>query len=79
MVAHIQKYHDMHIRPNITKAEWDHLKTFKAQQELIKLLADKGPAIVFEKDQKYIKRNKLKLKLWIWCCAHTLIMLYFIT
>ena len=23
MVTHIQKYHDMHIQPNITKAEWD--------------------------------------------------------
>ena len=25
-VAHIQKYHVMHIRPNITKARWDRLK-----------------------------------------------------
>ena len=58
MVAHIQKYHDMHIRPNITKAEWDRLKTFRPQQELIKLPADKGSAIVIEKDQKYIKKEQ---------------------
>ena len=58
MVTHIQKYHDMHIQPNITKAEWDRLKNFKAQQELIKLPADKGSAIVIEKDQKYIRKEQ---------------------
>ena len=34
------------------------MKTFKAQQELIKLPADKGSAIVIEKDQKYIKKEQ---------------------
>ena len=51
----------MHIRPNVTKNEWSRLKDFKAQQELIKLPADKGSAIVIENDQKYISaRNKIK-------------------
>ena len=48
-------------RPNITKAEWDRLKNFKAQQELIKLPADKGSAIVIEKDQKYIKKEQVQI------------------
>ena len=57
-VSHVQKYHDMHIRPNVTKNEWSRLKDFKAQQELIKLPADKGSAIVIENDQKYISKEQ---------------------
>ena len=48
----------MHMRPNITNAEWDCLKIFKAHQQLIKLPVDKGSAIVIEKDQKYVKKEQ---------------------
>ena len=58
VVDHVQKHHNMNIRPNITKNEWDRLKRFKAQQEMIKLPADKGSAIVIENDQKYIGKEQ---------------------
>ena len=54
MVAHVQKYHGMNIKPNITRKEWTRLKEFKARENLIKLPADKGSATVIENEHKYI-------------------------
>ena len=58
MVAHIQKYHDMHIRPNITRGEWKRLREFKARENLIKLPADKDTAVVIENEQGYVTKEQ---------------------
>ena len=61
MVAHIQKYHDMHIRPNITRNEWKRLREFKARENLIKLPADKGTAVVIENEQGYVTKEQRQI------------------
>ena len=42
MVAHVLKYQDMYIRPNVTRKEWSLLKDFKAKKHLINYLQIKG-------------------------------------
>ena len=58
MVAHVQKYQDMQIRPNITRKEWNMLKEFKAKEHLIKLPADKGTATVIEHEHTYVWKEQ---------------------
>ena len=76
-VSHVQKYLDMHIRPNVTKNEWSRLKDFKAQQEVIKLPADKGSAIAIENNQKYISKEQDQT-IWMLSYAHVLRMPFFV-
>ena len=62
MVAHVQKYHGMKMKPTLTKKEWTWLKEFKARENLIKLPADKGSATVIENEHKYILKEQNQIK-----------------
>ena len=54
MVAHIKQYHNMHIKPNITRKERGLLKDLRDDAVLIKIYADKGASSVFDNETNYI-------------------------
>ena len=62
MVAHIQQYHDMQIKPNTTRKERKLLKDLRDDNELIKIPADKGTASVLENEENYIGKEDDQIK-----------------
>ena len=58
MVAHVKQYHNMHIKPNITRKERGLLKDLRDDAELIKIPADKGTASVLENETNYVRKEQ---------------------
>ena len=58
VVTHVQRYHNINIKPNTTKKERKRLKELRAQDDLIKIPADKGTATVFENESNYVTKEQ---------------------
>ena len=56
VVAHVQQFHDMQIKPNTTRKERELLKVLRNDNEIIKIPADKGTASVLENETTYITK-----------------------
>ena len=54
----------MHIRPNITRREWNMLKEFKAKEHLINYLQIKGQRLLLNMNIHMCGKNKIKSMIW---------------